>query len=163
MLPSKLKAGMRWISGRGALVVVPRIETAHWGGLHAPELRQDFTTAIQALDESGLRLLLSDGFDTTWWPLPTLAGGMLVRWLWADDPHDVVAAVQSVTESEWVEEEFTLLARDGCLSLFEATDGTQPQEEMAIFVVPGEYRISTANVQPDEDTCLLIHRFLLVH
>ena len=89
---------------------------------------------------------------------------MIVRWLWARDEASVVEAIRSIPETAWVPSETTLHVPPGGILLFEAAlRGVEAtRASLEIFMTPGRYAVSTANVEPNEDTCLIVHRFNLL-
>jgi len=174
MTPQSLDS-LKWIhSSSSPILLLPRALAKDWQG--QDDVRYDLARhgtepAFPICVGRGAGLVLEDGFHTTWWPLPELTGargrqtgGLLIRWLWAKDHESVLEAVRNIPISAYEEESFTLETLDGTLMLFEARHSAlEVETAIPIFLVGGSYVVMSANVQPDEDTCLLVHRLQLIH
>ena len=93
-----------------------------------------------------------------------------VQWMYADPGVDVIRSLETVTDARW--ETGPIFEISGPLVLLDAAlpgaDVTldQPRQDgfgaeaLSIDIVPGRYRVESADVQPDEHTCFRLHRFV---
>ena len=174
MTPQGLDS-LQWVhSSSSPILLLPRALAKDWHGQEDVRYnlaRHGTEPAFPICVGRGAGLVLEDGFHTTWWPLPELTGargrqtgGLLIRWLWAADSESVLKAARSIPESLYEEESFTIETLDGTMMLFEARQRALGVENaIPIFLVGGSYVVRSANVQPDPDTCLLVHRLQLIH
>lgn len=165
---------IKWVySPSSPILMLPRALSRQWKGASDPGYRRASEGHEPIFPISvgrGQGLVLEDGFHTAWWPLPELlgsrgrhTGGLIVRWLWAKSSETVVEALRSIPLDSYEPESFTLNVLDGATMLFEAKqDASRLVDEIPMFLVGGEYAILSANVQPDDDTCLLVHRIQLI-
>lgn len=158
-----------WLEGGGPFVILPRDRAASWRGLKHDDGPSDFDRACDVDDYLGLMahdgvptlVLGDDPFPTTYLPAPAFGGGYIVRILWGDDRDAAIEAVHSAASSAWTPEEFTFSSKSGELMLFDAAHPAESApKSITIKLGPGPYAIATANIQPDESMCLLVHRFV---
>lgn len=174
MTPQVLDS-LKWIhSNSSPILLLPRALAKDWQGqddIGYELARHGTEPAFPISVGKGAGLVLEDGFHTTWWPLPELTGargrqtgGLLIRWLWAKDTESVFDAVRNIPLASYEEEPFSIETMDGTLMLFEARQPALGVESaIPIFLVGGSYAVMSANVQPDSETCLLVHRLQLIH
>lgn len=168
MITEKLPDELRWISSlKSPLMILPRSLAREWhssGPLRFQSILELCEPLALVEVGRGGALVLEDGFHTSWWPTVATGGGYLVRTLWSNDPNTVRAAIRTIPEDSWTPEDVEFDAREGVLELFPATESAvQPADCLTFFVTPGRFRIFSANVEPDSNTCLIVHRLMPVH
>lgn len=148
-------------------MVIPAASLGRWTGVGAEE--SDFDRACDAGDYletipfAGAEALVlgDDPFPTAFLAAPTFGGGFLIRLLWGDDTERSIGAVQALDPGDWSAESLSFDAGDGSLVLFDAASaGAAILHRVEIPLGPGRYAIDSANVQPDESLCLLVHRLV---
>lgn len=185
-----MKHEMTWVgTGGGPLIVVPAELASHWRGgdgvgvspgdldrwWENPDLTgSDYGRAcgikdyLGSLDVGpGRALILNDE------PMPTAflrkpGGGILVRWMYAEDEGEVRRAIRSIPESIWEATHHSIVvAREGVLVFDSAYPGddlpVSSGEEatvpwLRLGLPPGTYHVDTADHSPDESTRLILHR-----
>ncbi len=95
-------------------------------------------------------------------------GGVLVRWMHADDEEDLRRAVDVIPESIWKPTLHEVeVAQEGILvfdSAWPGDDLPPPEGGRAGFLwihielPPGTYLVDTADYEPDSSTRLILHR-----
>ena len=94
----------KWIqSNGGPLLLLPAELLRQWGGTATADYERACTVQdeIAVLDVgNGVGLVLGDEPHQTAWA-PADDGGLLVRWVYADDEADVWAAVDTIRESDF--------------------------------------------------------------
>jgi len=95
---------------------------------------------------------------TTW--LPMADGGLLVRWVHADNEETVLAAAQRISDEAFEDSGLRLEVGPSPLVLFAACESGHDRIYPRIeFELPcGRYRILTSLHRPDESTSLICHR-----
>ncbi len=89
------------------------------------------------------------------------AGGLLVRWMYADSEAEALRALQRVPETAWRDDGIVLEVGGEGLCLM---DAATPRSELAdddhltIHLPPGTYAFATAEHRPDSQTSLVLHR-----
>ncbi|QEH39075.1 hypothetical protein OJF2_76870 [Aquisphaera giovannonii] len=176
-------------TGGGPLIALPAELASHWRGVegacHSPRDRDGWR---EGLDFSGTdygRACRIDGYLGTLEvgtgralilndePMPTAflpraGGGLLVRWMYAEDEGEVLRAVRSIPESTWEATPHGIVAsRAGVLLFDSAYPGddlpTSPGEVasspwLRLALPAGTYDVDTADHAPDEATRLILHR-----
>lgn len=173
MKPSTQRSDYRslqWLdTGGGPYVLVRSDQLERWRGLRPDAETSDFDRACAVEDYIGLVdfgpgkavVLGDDPFSTAFMPAPTVGGGYLLRWLWGDDEEAAVAALHQIRPEEWTSEKLLFDAGDGKLTLFDAIHpGDAAPQRVEIELGPGTYAVATANVQPDDQLCLMVHRLI---
>lgn len=148
-------------------MILPRSLAREWQGSGNLKFQQalELCEPLALLEVGGGgALVLEDGFHTSWWPTVATGGGYLVRTLWSNDPNTVRQAVRTIPEESWMPEDVEFDAREGVLELFPATESALlAANSLTFFVTPGRFRIFSANVEPNPETCLIVHRLMPVH
>lgn len=185
-----MKDGMTWVgTDGGPLIAIPAEIASHWrGGEGVNFPPQDLDRWWENLDLSGSdygracgindylgtlevgpgrALILNDEPMPTAF-LPNAGGGIVVRWMYAEDEGAVRRVVRSIPESIWEPTPHTIVvAREGVLVFDSAYPGddlpTSPGEEatapwLRLGLPPGPYHVDTADYSPDESTRLILHR-----
>lgn len=174
----------RWIeSGGGPLLLVPRDLIGFWEGARdvapfrevAADSRwkdggraTDYDRACDVGDLLGIidvgpgyAVVLGDEpLPTTWMPAED-GGGMLVRWVAADDDESALAlALQGMAEAEWESGPVFHVSEESLVLFDSAIAGDeQPRDELEVTVRPGRYQFHTARVQRDDGEAeVLLHR-----
>jgi hypothetical protein len=107
----------------------------------------------------GKALVLGDEpLMTTWLPLED--GGLLVRWVYADDEEVVIAAARRVPNDAYLDTGLTLSVGQSSLVLFAASESGRDKIYPRIeFQLPsGSYRILTGEYAEDARTAIICHR-----
>jgi hypothetical protein len=168
-----MRLQLKWVnSAGGPLLLLEEQLLPDWkgdgGASGGRGGRTDYERACDVDDYLGLvevgpgrALVLGDEpMQTTWWPSPG-AGGMLIRWQWADGEASVVNSVGGVPEESWEPTGLTFRVSGRDLLLFDsARPGDEPGEGLSIQLAGGQYEIVTALHRPDASTSLVLHRFV---
>jgi hypothetical protein len=115
----------------------------------------------------GRALVLGDEpMQTAFIPRPT--GGVLVRWMYAENEDSIRRAVEVVPESLWEATPHRMgIGPEGILVFDSAYPGDAlptPSGDGAITnsihieIPAGTYRVDTADYEPDDSTRLILHR-----
>ena len=157
-----------WIqSNGGPLLLLPTELLGDWGGAAT----SDYERACKIYDEiaglgvgNGTGLVLGDEPHQTSWASES-DGGLLVRWVYADDEAHVWVAVDGLQESDFETSRGPSLvvgASGRCMLLDSADAGDNLQSEhLEVSLAPGTYSLQTANLAPNETTRALVHRVRL--
>lgn len=156
---------LKWLSASaGPLVLAARSSAETWNDQHLTWARQHpepMASIEMTRDQDAL--VLEGGFDTAWWHTPQNGGGILVRMLWANDEDAVVKALQKVPRSAWIEDGLRFEAGNGALVLFDGSLDETTHQPLEIFTGRCPFVVSTANIEPDSQTCLVAHRLSPLH
>jgi len=109
-------------------------------------------------------LVLGDEpMQTAWVPPCTEAGGMMVRWVFAESEDEVVEWLGKIPDAIFRPECLFRVERPTLLLFDSGLAGrnvkSRPEEYLSIELEPGLYEIETAIYEPDERTCMVVHRF----
>lgn len=171
------KAELTWItSAGGPLILLEEHLLSHWHGIKT----DDYDRACGIDDYLGLLdvgpgralVLGEEPMPTAWQPLSgpaegMPAEGMFVRWQWADDDESVVEAIADLSKAPWEPTGIVFDVTDGSLLLFDATcPGKDPDCnstgcKLNIVLKEKQYLLETAHYTPDENTALILHRFVI--
>lgn len=161
---------LKWLdTGGGPYVLVATKDLSKWGGIRTDEAPSDFDRACEVEDyigavplgEGQAIVLGDDPFATAFMSAPMLGGGYILRWLWGDDEQAAVAALHRIRPEDWTSEKFAFDAGDGRLTLFDSIHpGDAAPHRIEVELGPGRYAVATANVQPNENLCLMVHRLI---
>jgi hypothetical protein len=161
---------LTWISSEGGPLILLSTELVeYWGGSLTPPVETDYDRACAIENYLGLisvgpgyGLVLGDEpMQTSWLPLPRERGGILIRWQWASDASAVVRALRQLSEELWQADNISFFKNQKPLLLFDAAyHGSDIASSLAIELDAGQYRIESANYQPDKETSLVLHRLL---
>jgi hypothetical protein len=170
-----------WISCNSPLLLVAKDHLDAWEGSAVPaegrnvEARfrwnpdgpaTDYDRACDVDDFVGLidvgpgkALVLGDEpLMTTWLPLKD--GGVLVRWVCADDEEALLAAAHHIPNEDYQDSGLSFTVGDSPLVLLAACESSEdtiyPRIEFEI--PPGRYRILTSQYDADASTSLICHR-----
>lgn len=175
---------MKWIaSAGGPLLLLPVNLRDCWDGIDPPSNNRkvearfrwkrtadpatDYDRACDVDDYLGILevgpgtglVLGGEPMETAWIPQPTEGGGLLVRWMWAEDDASVERALAVVPEKLWQRKPERFAFQAGPLALFDAAcSGKQALESIEIDVQGGTYNLETATYRPDDLTSLVLHR-----
>jgi hypothetical protein len=146
-----------------------------WDGPDAPATDYDracdvkgYLGAIQIGEGTGL-VLGDEPAMTSWQPLAvhdnagnTRAGGMLIRWIYADSGEHVVDVLGHVPEGVWMEGVTFRAGQQPLYLIDSAFAGSELEggDHLFIQLPAGTYRVSTAVYEPDASTCLVLHRLM---
>jgi hypothetical protein len=162
---------LTWIeSAGGPLILLEEHLLSHWHGIQTDDYDRacGIDDYLGLLDVgSGRALVLGEEpMPTAWQPLSAPAEGMFVRWQYADDNESVVEAIADLSKASW---EVTGIVYDltgSSLLLFDATcpgedpDCNRTGCKLNIVLKEKRYLIETANYTPDDNTALILHRFV---
>jgi len=185
-----MKGSMNWVCSAGGPLIVASAEIApHWrGGFGGRPLEggrepsgesiSDYARACGVDDYLGtleagpgeVLVLGDEPMPTAFIPKP--GGGVLVRWMYAENEEDARRAVEKVPESVWKATPHKIeVGQRGLLVIFDAAcpgDELPPTEDggidalwIPIDLPPGAYLVDTADYQPDGSTGLILHRLRL--
>ena len=107
---------------------------------------------------NGKGIVLSDEpLMTTW--IPSLDGGLLVRWGFAESEKDVISAALNIPHDAYEDSGFSLAVGNSSLVLFAACESGHDQlyPRIEFKIEPGNYRILTSKYESNE-TGLICHR-----
>lgn len=177
---------MNWVSSAGGPLVIASAEIAPlWRGgfgRRASEVGRepsdesinDYARARGVDDCLGtLRVGPGEALVLGDEPMPTAfvsrpEGGVLIRWMCAEDEADVQRAVEEVPESAWKATPHKVEVGRRGLLIFDAAypgdelppieDGRADAPWSRIDIPPGDYLVDTADHQPDVSTRLILHR-----
>lgn len=172
---------MIWVeSAGGPLLVVEQTALLDWAGAEEDYERacavDDVVGAIRVGDAAQALVMGDEPAGTTFIP----ALGVFVRWLYGEDGTDVVAAVEaSLPTAEW--DASALFDVSGPLVLFDAscpgadvvieetdspdqqaTEYARTENGLRVTVPRGRYVVESADVKPDQSSCLRLHRLTSV-
>jgi len=165
------KAELTWItSAGGPLILLEEHLLSHWHGINTGDYDRacGIDDYLGLLDVgSGRALVLGEEpMPTAWLPLSGSAEGMVVRWQWADDDESVVEAIADLSKASWEATGIVFDVADRSVVLFDATcSGKDPDCnrtgcKLNIVLKEKRYSIETAHYTPDENTALILHRFV---
>lgn len=177
---------MNWVCSAGGPLVITSVEIAPlWRGgfgRQAPEAGRepadesinDYARACRVDDWLGtLRVGTGEALILGDEPMPTAFvsrpdGGVLIRWMHAENEADVQRAVEEVPESAWKATPHKIEVGRRGLIMFDAAypgDELPPIEDRRadapwtrIDIPPGDYLVDTIDHQPDASTRLVLHR-----
>jgi hypothetical protein len=174
-----------WVHSEGGpLLLLDERDLASWGGvvdeIEAPRTEQSFSTGGKRTDYDracavrgylgrisvGAReaLVLDDiPMQTTWVPPTGADGGMLARWMFAENEAELLRWLREIPRGVF-RREFRFLVERSPLVLFDSAFAgrnvtKRPAEYLLIELERGTYEIETAVYQPDMQTCTVLHRF----
>lgn len=161
---------LAWLDTQGGpFVLMPAGRVHAWGGLDSAADESDFDRACEIddyigvipLDGGEVLVLGDDPFPTAFLSAPSFGGGYLIRMLWGESEEAALAAVHDVPPGDWTTEGVVFDAEDGHCTMFDAVyAGDSTPTRTSFTLAPGRYAIETADVQPDESMCLLVHRLV---
>lgn len=165
MHSAKQSKSYQWIGkqGNGPLIVIPESKLESWTGREGDDLERarssdDYLSFVEVAGGDAL-VLGDEPFETTWLPTPSSGGGMLVRRLWSKSASDALDAARTIDADMWSFEDGVLEIPSGRLVLFDAArPGHSPRTSIMIELEPGRYAIATGDAEPDEETCVMVHR-----
>ena len=119
---------------------------------------------------AGQGLVLGDEPDSTAWQSfgtsgdrEEVTGGILIRWVYANSEADVMAAVDHLPASMWVDDglEFSV-GREPLYLLDAACDASclDDDDHLTIYLPSGRYTLATADFEFEVHTRLLLHRLV---
>jgi hypothetical protein len=109
-------------------------------------------------------LVLGDmPMPTTWLPRTGSTGGMLARWMFAENEQEFLSALQGISQGVF-KREFCLSVERSPLILFDSAFAgrnvkKRPEDYISIELDPGIYEVETAIYEPDAQTSMVLHRF----
>ena len=161
-----------WIeSAGGPILLLEENLLAHWQGCFSNSIDTptDYDRACAVNDyigviavDSGHGIVLGEEpFSTAWWPSTKLGEGVLVRWVYAENEAAVIRALDNLPNAAWLRTNVEVQVSNGKLILFDAAcSGSNIDEQLEIEIPKGCYVAETLHYQPDEQTSLILHRFV---
>lgn len=168
----KSESSIVWIeSAGGPLLLLEENLLAHWQGCfsNSEDTPTDCDRAcdvddyigVIAVDSSHGIVLGEEPFPTAWWSLARLGEGLLVRWVYAENETAVIHALEDLPDATWLRTDVEFQVSNGMLILFDAAcSGSDIGERLEIEIPKGCYVTETSHYQPDEQTSVIIHRFV---
>ena len=163
---------LNWIdSGGGPLILLEQTALKDWQGSSLEQEPDDYDRACAVKDYIGLikvgdreAIVLGDEpMTTAWFPSANQPGGIIVCWGCADSEADVIQALSAIPEEVWSDTGLSFQVGKTPLVLFDsAYPGENMEESLRINLEEGQYAISTAEYEPNEETSLILHRLELV-
>jgi len=164
-----------WVGGSGAgpLLLLPARLLRDWAGAAVPTARppgspaaRDYDRACAVGDVGTIRVGPGRGLVLGGDPLPTTwvvrgEGGLLVRWLAAEDETSLLARANRIPEEAWKSTRRRIELPGGPLVLFRAAASGDRvgRDSLVLRVPPGTYRIEEAVVHEPE-TSVLAYRLV---
>ncbi len=95
---------------------------------------------------------------TTWLPLSD--GGLLVRWVFAEDEESLIPAARRVPDDAYHESGWTFSVENPPLVLFAACESSEDKiyPRIEFQLQSGRYRILTAKYEEGGSTAIICHR-----
>jgi hypothetical protein len=178
---------MKWACSEGGPLLLLGLEGIEsWGGYEAPlsfdgadipgadaAICSDYdracgVTGYLGIIDVGARqgiVLADEPLATTWIPFPAGTGGMLVRWMFAQNEAALLNSLESLPDSVFRSENVHFLVDKPPLVLFDsALPGHSvigSGEYLIVAIDPGKYSIETAIYSPNERTGSILHRLAL--
>lgn len=166
--PSELK----WIQPDGApFMIVEEPALKFWHGCFGPTSSDspmtDYDRACAVDDYIGVitvgayqGLVLGDeSMSTAWLPFTDERGGLIVRWMYADNDEAVRIALSHLEEAHWTDSDFLYCVHSRDLVMFDSScSGDDVDAFLKINLEPSCYLVSTSNFKPDARTHLVLHR-----
>jgi hypothetical protein len=179
---------LRWVySEGGPLILLEERFLDEWGGVidqiqgsreeksYSPDGKStDYDRACSVREYigridvgTGAAIVLGDmPMQTTWISKVPWNGGMLARWMFAKNDAEFSGWLQTIT-GKLFHPEFQFFVEQTPLVLFDSGFAgrnikKRPDEFLLIALKPGTYEISTAVYQPDNQTSMVLHRFILL-
>ncbi len=182
------KQDLKWIDSEGGpLILLPQNLLDYWLGIIPPSDDRQIRTTFQ-WDPNGLAtdydracdvqgyveplevafghalVLGNEPFSTTWWPISNDTGGILVRWVEANDVLEVTRALEALPISLFPKPKISIQFSDQTLYLFDsATPGTEVPDNIHLKITlnEGVYSVSTFEYKPSNTVWLILHRLHL--
>ncbi len=157
-----------WLETEGGPFVVLAVETAgKWGvpdgdvSAFERSLEVDDYLGLTEFDGGHALVLGDDPYPTALLAAPRFGGVYIIRRLWGEDVEDAIDAVHEIRAHEWSPEGVVFDAMDGRIVLFDSVrDPFAARHRISLSIAPGRYAIETADLQPDDDLCVMVHRLV---
>lgn len=166
---------LQWIASMGgSLILMEKSLLINWNGDTNPSVRNDeqgVTDYDRACDvddyigiiqvgESQAIVLGDEPMQTAWWQVGE-DEGILARWMYANSEETVIESLSILENVKWENTELEILFQHGDLILFDsACRYDEIEESLSLRIKPNQYKIETALYQPNEETSLVLHRFV---
>jgi len=158
---------MEWLSSEGGpLIIVGQNELINWQGVD----NSDYDRACSVEDYLGLipvgnsqALVLGDEPCQTALFTINSKDLTLVRWIYGEDELTVEKHLRQVPEELFNSplEQVEYRVQDDEFILFDSVLNGEVASGLKISLPPDMYVITTVQYEPDEDTSLILHRFLV--
>ncbi len=170
----KSESSLVWLeSAGGPLLLHEDNLLRHWHGclLNSEDTPTDYERSFKVDDyigviavDSGHGIVLGEEpFSTAWWPSAELGYDFLVRWVFAENEAAVTHALKHLSNLEWQRTGIEFQVFNGKLILFAAAcSGSEIEERLEIEIAKGWYAAETLQYEPDEQTSLILHRFVAI-
>ena len=170
----KSVSSLPWLeSAGGPLLLLEESLLTLWHGCfsNSQDTPTDYERACNVDDyigvigvDSGHGIVLGEEpFSTAWWPSAELGNGFLVRWVFAGNEAAVTHALKDLSNTAWRRLGVGFQVSNGKLILFDAAcSGSDIDERLVIEIPKGWYAAETLHYEPDEQTSLILHRFVAV-
>lgn len=166
------EASLIWIeSAGGPLLILEERLLHYWHGCFSTleDALTDYERACSVDDyigaiavASGQGIVLGDEpFSTARWPSPDLDHSLLVRWVFAENEAAITQALENLPDKAWQRTDVEFWVSNDKLILFDAAcSGNDIDERLVIEIPEGWYAAETMHYQPNEQTSLILHRFV---
>ncbi len=167
------EGSLRWVESAGGPLLLLETDLLHyWRGNQAPNGEptdydracgiDDYLGLITVESRQGL-VLGGEPMRTAWWSprSSNFAGGFLVCWVFADSESDVLVALYNLPEESWQETGIEMQITNQRQVLFDsAYSGDEVMDSIDADLPEGFYRIETLHHMPNDQTSLIVHRFV---
>ena len=171
MDPSTNSKSPYWIeSAGGPLLLLEKSLLPRWHGYARNDATMtDYERACEIADYLGVVrvgsgygvVLGEEPFSTTWWHCQKSGLSLIVRWVYAESEAKIIEALKSLPPDHWLTTNVELEIREGELILFDAAcPFTEIDNSLTIKIPQGCYIAETLHYKPNEDTSLILHRFV---
>jgi hypothetical protein len=158
---------MEWITSEGGpLIIIGRKSLADWQGIESNEYDRacavdDYAGVINVSTSQAL-VLGDEPCQTAIYHSKSL-GVLIVRWQWAKSESSVQNIVECLTAEDFkkAEEETDYRVDDSSLLLFDSVSAGDGVTGMSLSLPEATYRVATICYAPDDDTSLILHRFIV--
>ena len=165
---------MHWIESTGGpLILIDRLFLSKWGGVRrSSDLNygSDYERACDTGDyaetisiSGGEALILGDEPNRATIISRSSEEIIIVRWRWAPSEKAVQEHLEKLDDKHF-ENATNLRIRfqgEEAIMFDSSLSGSELDDSIIVKLTPGEYLVETAIYEPDNETCLLLHRLRL--
>jgi len=166
---------MHWIeSSGGPLILIEKQFLDEWGGVETSSDKNYTSDYDRACDTdeyadvmsipSGYAVVLGDEPDRTTIKIQSEKEATIVRWRWAPSENVIQEVLNKLKLSIFDNAEILRFCISGAdIILFDSSfQGDETFDSLEATLKPGEYVLKTTMFEPDSETCLLLHKLVLV-
>lgn len=166
---------MYWIeSSGGPLILIEKIYLKEWGGVDCSSdsnYSSDYDRACDT-DEyaevisipSGQAVVFGDEPNRTTVVTKSGSEAIIIRWRWAPNEAEILKYLGEMEQSDFdLVKALHLRLRGEEVVVFDSSfKGAEASKFLNIRLRSGEFVLETAMFEPDNETCLLLHRLRLI-